>query len=49
MKILRSTGHGVQAKLAKPLTINEEDQYTPVTILCIYLLLHSIFIHKFVF
>ena len=26
MKILRSTGHGVQAKQAEPLTINEEDQ-----------------------
>ena len=26
MKILRSTGHGVQAKQAEPLTIDEEDQ-----------------------
>ena len=35
MKILRSTGHDVQAKQAEPLTIDKEDQYTPVTILFI--------------
>ena len=45
MKILRSTGHGVQAKQAEPLTIDEEDQYTPVTI--IFIIYSILFISLF--
>ena len=39
MKILRSTGHGVRAKQAEPLTIDKEDQYTPMTFIFIIIII----------